>query len=92
MSGPGRGTRSGGRGAAPIVRGLISVDRLDAAKPFRPILRPRLSERLNQATEYRICLIVAPAGYGKSVAMRHYLESSGRQFLRYALGRDNATL
>ena len=92
MGGPGRTTRSGRRGAAPIVRGLISVDRLDAAKPFRPIVRARLSERLNQAAAYRICLIVAPAGYGKSVAMRHYLESGTRQYLRYALRPDNASM
>jgi ATP/maltotriose-dependent transcriptional regulator MalT len=70
----------------------MSVDRMDAAKPFRPIVRPRLSQRLNQAASYRICLIVAPAGYGKSVAMRHFLEASGRQYLRYALGRDNSSL
>ena len=75
-----------------MVRGLISVDRLDAAKPFRPILRPRLSERLEQATTYRICLIVAPAGYGKSVAMRHFLDSCGQPYIRYALGRENSTL
>ena len=74
------------------MRGLISVDRLDGAKPFQPVLRPRLNERLRQAAGYRICLIVAPAGYGKSVAMRQFLDQSGSQFLRYALGRDNSTL
>ncbi len=78
--------------AAPLVRGLISVDRLESARPFRPVVRKRVSARITQAALYRICLLVAPAGYGKSIAMRHYLENSTRPHIRYSLGRDNSTL
>ena len=40
---------------------------------FEPIPRPRLMELLARVTRRRIGLIVAPAGYGKSVAVSQYL-------------------
>jgi ATP/maltotriose-dependent transcriptional regulator MalT len=39
-----------------------------------------------------VVLLVAPAGYGKSVAVRQYLEGSGETFVRYDVGAEHASL
>lgn len=46
---------------------MIDTDHL------RPTLRTRLLDRFSEAGEYRVTLLLAGAGYGKSVALRHYL-------------------
>jgi ATP/maltotriose-dependent transcriptional regulator MalT len=43
---------------------------------FEPIPRPRVTELLARVARRRIGLIVAPAGYGKSVAVAHYLSQA----------------
>ncbi len=42
--------------------------------PFTPVAieRPRLLDRLEQASEYRITLITAPTGYGKTTAISQW--------------------
>jgi ATP/maltotriose-dependent transcriptional regulator MalT len=40
---------------------------------FEPVIRPRVIELLARVTRRRIGLVVAPAGYGKSVAVTQYL-------------------
>jgi LuxR family maltose regulon positive regulatory protein len=42
---------------------------------FGPIERPRVLERLRTAAQYRIVTIIAPAGFGKSVALRQFVAS-----------------
>jgi len=49
-------------------------------------------DRLSDATAHRIAVIVAPAGFGKSVAVRHFLERGQIKHVRYAVRRENATL
>ena len=44
---------------------------------FEPVPRPRVMELLARAGRRRIGLVVAPAGYGKSVAVAHYLLGAG---------------
>jgi LuxR family maltose regulon positive regulatory protein len=40
---------------------------------FEPVSRPRVNDLLARAARRRIGLVLAPAGYGKSVAVTHYL-------------------
>jgi ATP/maltotriose-dependent transcriptional regulator MalT len=70
----------------------VALHRSKAGKPFEPIIRERVMERLSAACAHRIALVVAPAGFGKSVAVRHFLERVEMQHVRYALRGEHATL
>ena len=59
---------------------------------FEPIVRPRLIARLAAAARFRVTLLVAGAGFGKSVAVRHFLEQTGVNHVRYAVRREHAGL
>jgi ATP/maltotriose-dependent transcriptional regulator MalT len=54
--------------------------------------RPRLVERLRASAVYPIALLIAPAGYGKSIALREYLKTLREPYVRFALRGDNAEL
>ncbi len=58
-----------------MIRSIAADGRPDLGGVFRPIDRPRVLERLATAAQYRIATIIAPAGFGKSVAIRQFLES-----------------
>jgi DNA-binding CsgD family transcriptional regulator len=60
--------------------------------PFEPVLRPRVIERLRHAARRRIALVVAPAGFGKSVAIRQYLETDGIEHLRFSVRKEHDSL
>lgn len=53
--------------------------------------RPRLTERLRSAAGGHVGAIIAAAGYGKSVALEHFLATEPEAIL-YEAGRDGATL
>lgn len=55
-------------------------------------MRARINERLASATRYPVTLIVAPAGFGKSVALRDFLEHAGVDAVRYDVRREDGTL
>jgi LuxR family maltose regulon positive regulatory protein len=55
-------------------------------------MRTRLIERLERTTRFPVTLIVAPAGFGKSVALGDFLAVSRRECIRYDVHRDDATL
>lgn len=55
-------------------------------------MRARINERLEHATRFPVALIVAPAGFGKSVALRDFLETSGLDAVRYDVRREDAAL
>ncbi|MGD1067641.1 MAG: AAA family ATPase, partial [Vulcanimicrobiaceae bacterium] len=55
-------------------------------------MRARINDRLARATRYPVALIVAPAGFGKSVALRDFLETSRLDTVRFDVGRDVTTL
>ncbi|MGA8100025.1 MAG: AAA family ATPase, partial [Candidatus Cybelea sp.] len=57
-----------------------------------PIERPRLSERLTASEACPITLLIAPAGYGKSVALRQYLGTIREPNVRFALRAEHVTL
>ena len=56
-----------------------------------PIARPRVVERLQAAGRQPIVLIAAPAGYGKSVALRQYLATLSAPCIRFDCGSEHAT-
>jgi LuxR family maltose regulon positive regulatory protein len=76
-----KGTHKGG--PTSIRRAM----RLDAKSPladtaaFSAIERPRVLHRISQAARYPITTIIAPAGYGKSTAIRQFLGLSANSVL-----------
>src|SRR5579862_8967037 len=75
-----------------MIRPVAADGRIETGGPFTPILRPRIVERIGAAAAQRIVLIVAPAGYGKSVALRQYLESIREPHVRYDVHAEHASL
>ncbi len=57
-----------------------------------PIVRPRILERLHAAAAEPITLIIAPAGYGKSVALRQFMQELGERHIRYDVRPEHSTL
>lgn len=74
-----------------MIRSVAPDGRPDLGGVFRPIDRPRVLDRLASATQYRIATIIAPAGFGKSVAVRQYVETV-RSSVIYDVPSDAATL
>ncbi|HEY4439253.1 MAG TPA: LuxR C-terminal-related transcriptional regulator [Candidatus Elarobacter sp.] len=56
------------------------------------LMRARINDRLTRAIRYPVTLIVAPAGFGKSVALRDFLVTARLDAARYDVARDDATL
>jgi LuxR family maltose regulon positive regulatory protein len=56
------------------------------------LMRARINDRLTHATGFPIALLVAPAGFGKSVALRDFIETSRLDAVRYDVPREDATL
>ncbi len=56
------------------------------------MVRSRINERFARANRYPVTLIVAPAGFGKTVALRDYLASSGADAASYDVRPEHATL
>ncbi|HZT14238.1 MAG TPA: LuxR C-terminal-related transcriptional regulator [Candidatus Baltobacteraceae bacterium] len=55
-------------------------------------MRARITERLDRAARFPVTLVVAPAGFGKTVALREYLESRNVDAVRFNVRREDATL
>jgi ATP/maltotriose-dependent transcriptional regulator MalT len=55
-------------------------------------MRPRINDRLARATQFPISLIVAPAGFGKSVALRDFLLSTRADAIRCDVRPEDGTL
>jgi ATP/maltotriose-dependent transcriptional regulator MalT len=69
----------------------------DVARPagpaiFLPIVRPRISLRFDDAAAGRIILVVAPAGYGKSLALSHWLDWQPQRYVRFDVQAEHSTL
>ncbi len=60
--------------------------------PSAPIDRPRVAERLLASSSFPIVLVIAPAGYGKSVALRQHLRALGTPSVYFALRAEHRTL
>ena len=63
-----------------------------AIRPFEPVLRERVLARFDAASAYRVILVTAPAGFGKTVAIRQYLERRKISHVRCGLRREHGTL
>jgi DNA-binding NarL/FixJ family response regulator len=66
--------------------------RIETGGTFKPIPRPRIVDRIAQAAAHPIVLIVAPAGYGKSVALSQFLRELDEPWLRCDLRPEHNTL
>jgi LuxR family transcriptional regulator, maltose regulon positive regulatory protein len=55
-------------------------------------MRSRVNERLGRAARFPVTLIVAPAGFGKTVALRDFLATSRIEAVRYDVPREDRTL
>ena len=56
------------------------------------LIRTRLTERLARATKFPIAALIAPAGFGKTVALRDFLTTGRLDAIRYDVGREDDTL
>jgi len=56
------------------------------------LLRARLIDRIARAAKFPVTLIVAPAGFGKTVALDDYLETERVEAVRFDVGREQRTL
>jgi LuxR family maltose regulon positive regulatory protein len=74
-----------------MVRVLETDDCAEGAV-FAPVERPRLVERLAASASFPVTLVVAPAGYGKSVVLRQYLGGLRSSCVRFALRAEHTTL
>lgn len=55
-------------------------------------MRSRIHERLARATRFPVALIVAPAGFGKTVALRDFIATARLDVVRYDVPREDSTL
>src|SRR3954454_9507479 len=57
----------------------------------RIIRRPRLTRLLDEAAErFRILMLIAPAGYGKTTLAREWVEQSGKPYAWYSSGGSSS--
>jgi DNA-binding NarL/FixJ family response regulator len=75
-----------------MIRPVRPDGKIETGGVFVPIVRRRIVERIASAAMQRVVLIVAPAGYGKSVALRHYLDTLAEPHIRYDVLTENAGL
>ena len=54
--------------------------------------RERLVERISASTSLPVTLLIAPAGYGKSVALRQYLQQRTEPKIHFGLRPEHGTL
>jgi len=55
-------------------------------------VRARINDRIARAIKFPVTLVVAPAGFGKTVALRDFIESARLDAARYDVRREDATL
>jgi len=58
----------------------------------RPIVRERVLERMRLASEYRVVVVTAAAGYGKTIAIGQHIEASGLRTFSFTVRKDHATV
>jgi LuxR family maltose regulon positive regulatory protein len=75
-----------------VFRSVRPDGRIDTGGAFVPIARPRVLERFRAAARHPIVLIAAPAGYGKSVALREYLGALTEPWIRFDPTAEHAEL
>jgi len=58
---------------------------------FTRLLRSRINERLAKAAQFPLVLLVAPAGFGKTIALRDFLDTTRSGAVRYDVRREDRT-
>jgi ATP/maltotriose-dependent transcriptional regulator MalT len=71
---------------------VLHGDERSEAGAFAPVERLRLVQKVAAAARFPIVLLVAPAGYGKSVVLRQYLAQLREPHFRFALRGEHVTL
>jgi ATP/maltotriose-dependent transcriptional regulator MalT len=75
-----------------MIRPVRADGRIDTGGVFTPIQRPRVTDRIASAALHPIVMLVAPAGYGKSTALAHYVATLHERVVSYSVRADGATL
>lgn len=75
-----------------MIRPVRPDGTIETGGVFVPIPRRRVTERIASAAMQRVVLIVAPAGYGKSVALGQYLEGVSEPCVRFDVLPDCTAL
>lgn len=75
-----------------MIRPVAADGRIETGGIFTPIHRQRVVERIAAAATQRVVLIIAPAGYGKSVALRQYLDAAREPHVRYDVYPEHGSL
>jgi len=75
-----------------VIRSVRADGRVELGGAFVPIERPRVVERIAVAASAPIVLIVAPAGFGKSVALTQYLSKLEEPAVRFDARAEHAGL
>lgn len=70
----------------------LSADGYYRSGNVSALARTRLIERLTAAAEFPVALIIAPAGYGKSVLLRQYFETTTRPAVRFSVRAEHGEL
>ncbi len=64
----------------------------DSRAAFAPLARRRIVKRLAASATFPVLLLIAPAGYGKSVVLRQYLASLRERRSLFSLRAEHSTL
>jgi len=75
-----------------MLRAIGHFGNVELSGAFSPIKRERVLRRLQSAAQQRITVMVAPAGYGKSVALRQFLETLPSPYVHFEVTSEHATL
>ncbi len=75
-----------------MIRPVRSDGTIETGGVFVPIVRRRVIDRIASAAMQRVVLIVAPAGYGKSVALAQFLAASKEPCVRFDVRSDHGAL
>jgi ATP/maltotriose-dependent transcriptional regulator MalT len=75
-----------------MVRAISPEFTNSDAGRFAPVLRPRIVDRIAAVSARPVVLLIAPAGYGKSVALRQYLATVTDSYVRFDVSTEHAKL
>jgi len=71
---------------------MLHVPRAEVRSIANRLLRSRVNDRIVRAARFPVTVIAAPAGFGKSVALRDFAETTRLDAVRYDVAREDRTL
>lgn len=75
-----------------MIRPVRADGHVERGGAFLAVVRRRIIDRIASAASQRVVLIVAPAGYGKSLAVSQYLDSIGEPHVRFDARPEHGNL